>query len=111
VRSKIPTIRTGRLAGLIQRGMLVALMVFFAACETSPPVQEMSDARQAIAVAREAGAEERAADDLRQAEAYLNSAEKKLGEHAYAQARSDARQAKEKALAALAIAERTDEQD
>jgi len=106
VRSKILTIRTGRIAGPTQRCILIALLAVLAACETGPPVQEMSDARQAIAVARDAGAGERAADDLRQAEAYLDSAEKLLAERSYSRARSDAMQAKEKALTALAVAER-----
>lgn len=110
VRVKIPIIRTGRVAGVLLRGTLVALLLAVAACETGPPVQEMSDARQAIAVAREAGAEDRAADELREAEAYLDSAEKRLAERAYAEAREDAKQAKVKALDALAAAE-NQEQD
>ena len=61
----------------------------------------MSDARQAIAVAREAGAEEHAVGTLRAAEAYLDSAQRKLSERAYGQARLDALQAKDKALEAL----------
>ena len=72
-------------------------------CGTGPPVQEMSDARQAIAVAREAGAEERAAQELRDAEALLSSAQQKLTERSYDQARQDAIRAKLKALDALAI--------
>jgi len=72
-----------------------------AACETAPPVQEMSDARQAIAVAKEAGAAELAAYHLEAAEQYLASAEESLGQRAYLQARRDANQAKMKALDAL----------
>ena len=41
------------------------------------------------------------------AEAFLDSAQRKLSERAYAQARRDALQAKNKALAALAASERT----
>jgi hypothetical protein len=80
-----------------------------AACETAPPVQEMSDARQAIAVAKEAGAEDRAAFHLRAAEKYLASAEQNLGERAYSQARRNAKQAKMKALDALNASEKLDE--
>lgn len=76
-----------------------------AGCVTGPPVQEMSDARQAISVARDAGAEQTAAADLREAEAYLDSAQRKLGERSYSQARRDALLAKDKALEALAGAE------
>ena len=78
-----------------------------AACETAPPVQEMSDARQAIAVAKEAGAEDLAAAELAEAERYLESAEKKLEEHEYREARSDALEAKVKALNALKMSETT----
>jgi hypothetical protein len=79
------------------------------ACETSPPVQEMSDARQAIAAAKEAGAADRAAFHLRAAENYLASAEEKLSERAYNQARYDAKQAKMKALDALKALEKSSE--
>ena len=40
--------------------LFLAAIVFSTACETAPPVQEMSDARQAISVAKEAGAEKHA---------------------------------------------------
>ena len=88
----------------LQIGLLLA-SACLTACETAPPVQEMSDARQAIAVAKEAGAEDRAAFHLEAAEKYLASAEKKLGEHAFSQARRDAKQAKMKALDALKASE------
>ena len=63
----------------------------------------MSDARQAIAAAREAGAADRAAEDLRAAEAYLDSAQRNLSERAYGSARRDATLAQEKARKALDI--------
>jgi hypothetical protein len=65
----------------------------------------MSDARQAIAVAIEAGAEERASIHLKAAEFYLESAEEKLSARKFHEARVDARQAKAKALDALREAE------
>jgi hypothetical protein len=85
--------------------MLLAAAFFVAGCETAP-VQEMSDARQAIAVAREAGAEELATIHLKAAEFYLKSAEEKLSNQQFSQARSDAKQAKMKALDALRFAEK-----
>ena len=88
----------------LQIGLLAAFCGL-CACETAAPVQEMSDARQAIAVAREAGAAERAAFHLKAAEDYLASAETKLNERAYSQARRDAKQAKVKALDALKASE------
>ena len=75
------------------------------ACESAPPVQEMSDARQAIAVAREAGAEDYAAEELLEAERYLKSAEEKLSAEQYGDARRDALEAKERALNARASSE------
>jgi hypothetical protein len=66
----------------------------------------MSDARQAISVAREAGAASVAPDDLKQAETLLSDAQKNLADRAYSQARRNATQAKLKALQALAAVER-----
>lgn len=104
-----PTViaKTAAFFGASARGLLVVAFLFAAGCGTSPPVQEMSDARQAITAARNAGAEQSAAEDLRMAEAFLDSAQRKLSERAYGQARRDALQAKNKALAALAASERT----
>lgn len=83
------------------RSASLATLLVFAACQTAPPVQEMSDARQAIMVAKEAGAAEHAAADLREAEKFLLSAESSLSTRSYATARRDAVQAKTKALEAL----------
>lgn len=80
-------------------------MLAISACGSGPPVQEMSDARQAIAVAREAGAEAHAAEALSAAEAFLESAQRNLSERAYGEARRDALKAKLKALDALAETE------
>ena len=88
--------------GGVARGLLIGLVFLVGACGTAPPVQEMSDARQAIAAAKEAGAEEAAAEDIRAAEAFLDSAQRKLAERAYAQARRDALEAKARAHEALA---------
>ena len=83
----------------------VAALVLLSACETAPPVQEMSDARQAIAVAREAGAADVAAEELEAAEASLRSAQQKLNNHDYLEARRAAMEAKAKAQVALKLAE------
>jgi hypothetical protein len=84
---------------------LVLTLLVGAACETAPPVQEMSDARQAIAVARDAGAADLAAAELAEAEKYLQSAEQKLNDQAYREARNDALEAKTRALNALKASE------
>ncbi len=92
-------------------GLVAVLLLIVAGCVTSPPVQEMSDARQAIAVAKEAGAAEHAATELGEAVAYLESAQKNLSERHYTPARQDALLAKDKALDALARAESEAEND
>jgi uncharacterized protein YgbK (DUF1537 family) len=84
---------------------LFAFLLALSACGTGPPVQEMSDARQAISVAREAGASQYAPDDLRAAENHLDSALRNLSKKEYKQARVEAIEAKNRALAALATSE------
>lgn len=83
-------------------------LLALAAC-AGPPVQEMSDARQAIEAAEEAGAIEHAPMQLRFARDLISSAESKLEKRAYNQARRDARLAREKAVEALNIS--LDEED
>ena len=89
----------------VLHGALLLSLLFGAGCETAPPVQEMSDARQAIQAAEAAGAPEYAPVVLGQAKDYLSSAERKLEKKAYNGARSDARLAKQKATHAKSIAE------
>jgi hypothetical protein len=64
------------------------------------PVQEMSNARQAVEAAREAKAETRAPQTLQAAEESLKLAEKALAEGDYAQARKYAQLAREQAVEA-----------
>ena len=84
---------------------VLTLTLFFMACETAPPVQEMSDARQAITVAREAGAADLAASELAEAEKYLQNAEDKLDHQQYREARHAALEAKYRAQKALKLSE------
>ena len=65
------------------------------------PVQEMSDARQAIAAARVAGATESTSPDFYAAQAAIARAEKHLQAQEYARARYAALEAKRHAGAAL----------
>ena len=83
----------------------LTLTLLLAACETAPPVQEMSDARQAITVAREAGAADLAAAELAEAEKYLQNAEEKLDDEEYREARYAALEAKLRAQKALQLSE------
>jgi hypothetical protein len=101
----VPTTRQLMVRVAIAAVALMPLIILDSGCASGPPVQEMSDARQAISIAREAGAASSAPEDLRQAETLLDSAEKNLANRAYSQARRDAMQAKEKALHALATVE------
>jgi predicted S18 family serine protease len=78
----------------------VALLLLLAGC-ASAPVQEMSDARQAIQAAEEAGAAYYAPETLSDAKRLLTSAERKLQREAYASARADAREARRLATEAL----------
>ena len=65
------------------------------------PVQEMSNARQAIKAARDAGAGKKAPNTLNEAEALLDRAEDNLQKRAYKDARRDAIAARGKAAEAL----------
>ena len=76
-------------------------LILVSGCATSPPIQEMSDARQAIAAAKDAGAEQHAAATLSQAELMLDTAETYLERGVYWQAKRDAIGAKDKAFEAL----------
>jgi hypothetical protein len=69
------------------------------------PVQEMSDARQAIQAAREVGANRYVPAELSSAERYLDQAEKQLELGAYGKARRHALAAKEEAIRAREQAE------
>jgi hypothetical protein len=83
---------------------LIALLFGFAClqgCVDAPPVQEMSDARQAIVAARAAGAAGTNSSDMFAAEAAIERAEQHLQAHEYTRARLAAMQAKRHAGAAL----------
>jgi hypothetical protein len=73
-------------------------------CRGAPPVQEMSDARQAIAAARTAGATNGSSPELDAANAAIARAENHLQAGEYTRARYAALQAKHHATAALTSA-------
>ena len=79
----------------------LAATLTIAACATSPPVQEMSDAREAIAAAEEASAAELAPGPLNDARRFLETAEQLLRDEAYGAARINAIRAKNRAMQAL----------
>ena len=97
-----------RMSYFLRTIVLTALLIV-AGCQTAP-VQEMSDARQAISVAKKAGAEELAPNDLKAALDYLRSAESFISQRHYDDARREAVNAKASALEALhASSEKTAE--
>jgi uncharacterized membrane protein YccC len=76
------------------------ILLLFTACATTAPVQEMSNARQTIQAAVEAGAKIHAPDELAEARALLEDASRELEVQNYALARDYALQAKQRALQA-----------
>lgn len=84
-------------------GLAVLSLVLAVGCATAP-TQEMSDARQAIQAARDAGAAKHAPDALGSAEQLLGSAENSIEGGNYDGAREDAVAAKMKAVSARNIA-------
>lgn len=85
----------------MSRLILTLLVLPFAGCVTTPPVQEMSDARQAITAAEQANAGRVAADTLDAARRFLTEAERQIQEQSYGQARMNAVRAKNRAVLAL----------
>ena len=80
------------------------LSVLVAACGTAP-VQEMSDARQAIAAARDAGARDYAPDQYDKAESLMKNAERMLHNGEYGKARERANEARDEAIRARETAQ------
>lgn len=80
---------------------VACLAVSLAACAVAPPVQEMSDARQAIAAAEEAGADGLAPEEIREARRLLAAAEEDIAAQIYGPARAKALRAQDRALRAM----------
>jgi predicted S18 family serine protease len=76
------------------------ILLLFTACATTAPVQEMSNARQTIQAAVEAGAEIHAPDELANARELLEEASRELEIGNYPLARDYALQAKQRAIQA-----------
>lgn len=80
--------------------LLLLPLLLLSACSVMPPVQEMSDARQAIKAAREARAQEYAPQKLRSAEDSMELATRTLEQGEYEAARMAASVAKALAIKA-----------
>jgi hypothetical protein len=81
--------------------VLAIAVVLLAGCVTAPPVQEMSDARQAISAAELADTDRVAVDTLADARRFLADAERQIQEQNYGPARLNAVRAKNRAASAL----------
>jgi hypothetical protein len=84
--------------------LLLAALTMAAGC-AGAPLQEMSDARQAIGAAQRAGAEKHAPELLGEAQKLVESARLNLTKREYRQARDEAERARDKAIEARRIAE------
>ena len=84
-----------------------AAALSLAAC-AGAPVQEMSDARQALAAAEQALGDKPVTPDVISARQYLQLAQTALDSDDYSTAREDARLARQLALRSLGITPQTD---
>ncbi|MCU0975892.1 MAG: DUF4398 domain-containing protein [Steroidobacteraceae bacterium] len=82
--------------------VIAALLSLLAACGGAP-VQQMSDARQAVRAAQAAGAGEYAPEQLAQAQRLIEEAQDGLRRHDYRSAESAAVEARRTALQALEV--------
>ena len=85
----------------LSRGLLLVLLSGTVAACAGAPVQEMSNARQAIKAARDAGADRIAPQKLSEAQALLERAETSLQNRSYRDARRNAVAARGRASEAL----------
>ena len=90
--------------------MLSVSVYALSACVTAPPVQEMSDARQAIQAAEAVGASTKAPEPYAEAQESIEEAESALQSGDYSKAREQAIRAKSNALEARSKALTEDNQ-
>lgn len=83
--------------------IVTCVLGLLAAC-SGAPVQEMSDARQAIRAAQAAGAAEKAPEALGRAQGLIDEAQLRLQRHDYREAERNAIAAREEAVRALEAA-------
>jgi len=90
--------KSKRVTSTLSAGLAAAWLV---ACGATAPIQEISDARQAIAAAEEADAAQFAPQTLSEAREFLLQAEARIREGSYSLARGDAVRARTWAISAL----------
>ena len=83
-------------------GFGLAALALLAAC-AGAPVQEMSDARQAVAAATQALEGKPMSSALQSAQQYLQAAQAALDASDYSTAREDAQRARQLALSAMGL--------
>jgi hypothetical protein len=97
----MPSIRRYTLSLLLAASIAGATL---AGC-AGAPLQEMSDARQAVRAAERAGAEKHAPEPLAEARQLVERARLSMQKGEYKEAREDAEKAREKAVEARRLAE------
>ena len=82
------------------KNYLISLMIVFtlSACATLPPLQEMSNARQTIAAAKEMNSSAEQSQKIQEAERLLSRAERRMEVNLYESARQDALRAQKEAI-------------
>jgi hypothetical protein len=82
------------------KNYLIPIIVLFAlsACATLPPLQEMSNARQTIAAAKEMNSNAEQSEKILEAERLLSRAERRMEVNLYEPARQDALRAQKEAI-------------
>ena len=82
------------------KNYLISLMIVFtlSACATLPPLQEMSNARQTIAAAKEMSSSAEQSQKIQEAERLLSRAERRIEVNLYESARQDALRAQKEAI-------------
>ena len=88
----------------MKKNSLLLYLVLLTGCVFAAPVQEMSDARQAIRSAEEAGASQFSPEKLGTAQSLLQQAQRWLDQKAYGNARQYALDARDEAIVAREIA-------
>ncbi len=82
------------------KNYFISLMIVFtlSACATLPPLQEMSNARQTIAAAKEMNSSAEQSQKIQEAERLLSRAERRMEVNLYESARQDALRAQKEAI-------------
>ncbi len=82
------------------KNYLISLMIVFtlSACASLPPLQEMSNARQTIAAAKEMNSSADQSQKIQEAERLLSRAERRMEVNLYESARQDALRAQKEAI-------------